>query len=184
MIGSLVFQHDYSFILNQLLRFSLKDKMTHMAIVTDDSFRNGDTTILNAMPRGIIKDKLSSISHYQTEIEIWTPTTFKLKKIITALRLTEEEVLGKPYGYLQVFGYVPYFLLRDKLKGIGNPFTNGVWCSEYADIYLNHLGWDPVNRSDKNATRPQEIYESVIKSGYFKKTVEKRYKSDEFVFFN
>lgn len=176
--GSLVFQHNYGFFLNEILRNAFRDKMTHVAVINDRNVNdlNDNPKIINAAFQGIIEDKLSTVIIPTAEVEVWLPKLEYFPEVVIneALTITEKKALGQPYGYFQLMSYIPYFYLRNIFPWMKNPITDGMWCSEYMDIYLNSMNWDPVPNYDENATRPNEIYDAVVKSGKFIKVAEKK----------
>lgn len=74
--------------------------------------------------------------------------------------------IGKNYGYFQSLGY----LVMKLFKLEKNPFTSGLWCSEYVLMCLLHGNLsDKFSHLSPNSTTPEDLYKIISKDKNFKK---------------
>jgi hypothetical protein len=64
--------------------------------------------------------------------------------------------VGRPYGFLQILGYVWVSLVRHAFgKYVSNPFTDGVTCKELVSLYIKELGYQSfTDEEDPDITDP------------------------------
>lgn len=171
MLGSIVFQHDSGFILNQIVRSIFKDTWTHCAVIIESYEElKPELKILNAEPVGVVINTFGVLSNKKTMIEVWTPKDMPHMLVWDAISKSILSLKGKQYGYFQLLGYLFFLAARNFNKNAVNPLVDGVWCSEVVDVYLGYLGLDAVKDRGKDEVRPQELYNFVSTSGLFEKT--------------
>jgi hypothetical protein len=173
-LGGIIFQHDYDFILNKIVRAWFGDWATHTALITESTTElKADTVILNTVPKNHLLDvrtiehELGLLMGDRSEFEVWLPKEVSKEEIYQALEKAMSETIDKPYAYFQLVTYVLYYYGEKIFSGMRNPYTEGVWCGEYIDVYLSALGRDPDTTKSKDEIRPEELREYVMNSGLF-----------------
>ena len=150
--------HKGNSILSKAISFFTKSQFTHAYLIIDEY--QDKYLIFEADLFGVrldLKDKKyinqSRIFQYEFDLYGRNSPDDCLKKVMFRF-------LGKGYGYLQLFGFMIYYLLK-WLLGIvirKNLFKGGYVCSEFVAIYMNCLyGVEAFKEKDLDLITPKDI---------------------------
>ena len=128
--------------------------------------------ILEADSHGVEIDALDVYAKREKLIELYEPLLAK-SLVSKAMDAIFEKYHRSHYGYLQLLGFVPIFLLRRIGIRVGNFFGGGIICSELIWEYLRELGFKEIYQSKKaNSVTPGDVKEAMdglVEKGAFKK---------------
>jgi len=157
MKGLIGFSTSKSWI-SKVINWFRKSDFSHTFVVLGEI--EGKPVIGEAMEMGVRIAPLSKYLNKNTKLELWSIETDNnpsepIKKVM--------DLTGRWYGFFQLVGFV-WSWVWEKL-GIkkGNPFTDGIICSEYVYYYLEAVRYSDPNlfALGANNVAPDHILNSI-----------------------
>jgi hypothetical protein len=148
-------------LVSRIIRWLTGGKFSHVFIVLDGTPDPtvGDFKVLEASWDGVV---ITSISKFRKGYTVELATLDKIESSKIDLAITAcTLMLGKPYGFGQMFAMIPAVIARRLGYKWKNAVVDGLVCSELVSKYIGFLMNNAFFLKKEDEVTPEDIYEYV-----------------------
>jgi hypothetical protein len=159
---------------SKAIRFFRKAEYSHTFEIVGEL--SGDKMCVEAIELGVWPRPLHKHVDKSTKMELWEIEVDE-DLFHQAVRNALSRA-GHAYGFLQLIGFIWVWLWKLVCVTKGNPFHDGIICSEEVLMFLKDCGYKAVLDMPNNTTAPDDILRVFRACPKAKKIAEKDYGTD------